>query len=306
MRYNFTLEKDENHVFQDLIKKIPLFYPEIPIGKVEVKNLEQTPTSNLILLLTNENMYYRRTDSTTFKHVNWYRNRQGTNWPNDPTEGLNINSQKSTQIYDMELYIQGSLECMYYGKTSSDFYNIVEFDATEAREMLVENVDIEFEYFVYWFDIQTENFPANVSDALIAEGKDILTEIYSHSKFEVVSTEKQNNGDYIVTLEVTPMTVFDVYFEDYFEDNYEAYYKAYSDGYSDDMTEEEYAELVSATEEMWVRNIYGCLKAIISGGMPYGRTETIEIRVYQDRDDYYTFTNNAVSTIDILILSYEP
>ena len=34
-RYNFSLVGDENHIFRDLIEKMTLFYPEVPIGGAE-------------------------------------------------------------------------------------------------------------------------------------------------------------------------------------------------------------------------------------------------------------------------------
>ena len=43
-RYNFYLTDDENNVFQDLIAKIPLFYPKVPIGKVEAIESAPSPT----------------------------------------------------------------------------------------------------------------------------------------------------------------------------------------------------------------------------------------------------------------------
>jgi len=203
--------------------------------------------------------------------------------------------------FDAGLYIQGSLECMYHGKTSSDFYKLVEFDSSHAQDMLKENVDIEFEYFAYWFDFLLEDL---ADDTLINEGKALLTEIYSYSKFEVMSTEKQSNGDFIVEISITPMTIFDVYFDEYFDENYEIYEEAYYAGYDADMSDEEYEEFLHAVEELWIRNVYDGLRAIMAGGMPYGVTEIVEVRVFQDRDDYYTISDSDVSKIDLLILSY--
>ena len=206
--------------------------------------------------------------------------------------------------FDASLYIQGSLECMYHGKTSDDFYKIVNFDSAYAKDMLADNVDIEFDYFTYWFEMYIEDLSEDSADALVAEGKQLLTEIYSYSKFNVESSEKQKNGDYIVNLTVTPMTIFDVYFAEYFEENYAIYEEAYYAGYNDDMSEEAYAEFIEAIEEMWIRNIYDDLKEIMAGGMPYGTPETVEVRVYKDTDDYYTISDSDVSKIDNLIIAY--
>ena len=195
--------------------------------------------------------------------------------------------------FDAGLYVQGCFECMYKGKTElPGFYDIVDFDAEFAKTMLQDNVNIELDYFYYWFEVDTDY----ISAADAAKCEQLLKDIYAQSKFNVTSVTRGDNERYTVTIEVTPIALFDEYFEKYYDKNIEIYWNYLEGANANDVD----------GEALWVGNILEDLRAMMANGMPYGETQTIEVTVYQDADGFYTISDEDVTKFDTFVIAYTP
>lgn len=203
--------------------------------------------------------------------------------------------------FDAALYVRGSLELLYLGETSDDYYDIVDFDKSEAQTNYTDNMDMQYyDYFTYYFDI----YPDYISEELNAEGLQLMRDIYSYSKFTADTYTKADDGSYSVTVKVSPMTLFD----NFADQEYDACAQAFQDEYAnldyDAMTDEEYEELIYQSEEFWAKMIFDGLREMMNSSMPYASEETMFVRVYEDSDGLYTISSTDMSSIDSALLSY--
>lgn len=202
--------------------------------------------------------------------------------------------------FDAALYIKGNLESMYLGQFDDDYLDIVDATKEDLEESHLYNVEYEYyEYFSKYFSVATDY----ISDETNQKGIDLVKEIYSHSRFKVDSSTKAQDGSFNVTVTISPITIiqdFDVKYWDSYLEDFDSKYN-YDDP---SLTEAELEALIFEGEEFWANRTFDTMTELMNNGVSYGDEVVVVIRVYEDTDGLYTYSDSDFSSIDNLILKY--
>jgi len=214
-----------------------------------------------------------------------------------------INKALEEAPFEAGLYVQGVLECLYYGKTDlSGFYDIVNFDAAFAKELFQGNVEKEIEFFYSYFDVLPEYLNAETE----AKYEQLVKDIYAQAKFAVTSVNRGANERYTVTLDLTPIALFKEYLDKYAMANIEAYNLAYDAGYNPNMSDAAYEAFQFELEVIWANNLIRDMRAIMAAGMPYSETRSVVIEVYlTDDGEYYIMNQEHLNQFDWYVINYD-
>ena len=189
---------------------------------------------------------------------------------------------------DAETYVKGHLDAAYLGVYDKAYIELVE-DMTEsdAKEMHEDNVSGEAEY--YLLDFLEIYYP---TDEIIEQAADVMEQIYAKSKYTVGTGSKTKDGDFVVEVTVSPLSLYDLLTDD---DYFDALEEA---GYDDAETEEEY-EAVDA--------IYGPLMLDLLedrlDDVEYGEDQIIMLQLKKDADGY-ALVEAGMQKVDEVMVDY--
>lgn len=106
---------------------------------------------------------------------------------------------------DASYYVKGLMEQYYLGVYDKDFLEYMEMTENEAKESHQENISIESDSFITYFNIAED--PATMSDEIMTQVRDLYTKIYEKAKFTVGGASKLESGGYGVEVSVEPIDV---------------------------------------------------------------------------------------------------
>ncbi len=102
-------------------------------------------------------------------------------------------------------YVQGTLDSCYLDRYSDEYLALVGMTADEARASTYDsNVAAEAETMLGRFGITG-------TDANRADMRQLVKEIYAHSRYEVSSVSLQDDGSFDLTINVEPMDILTRY-----------------------------------------------------------------------------------------------
>jgi len=196
--------------------------------------------------------------------------------------------------FDAALYVKGNIDSSYLGVFDKKFLDIIVDTEESLKENYEDNLVIEAEYFLYYFEIEEENVPGIKSE--VAE---MLREIYSKAKYEVGKATKAGNS-YLVSVTIYPIDIISKVVEEDFDEAFGDWERRGELGEFDDMADEE-------IEMLWARIIIDLVKARL-GNIGYLEPETISVQVVVESSNrsevLYIISENDLSRIDQLILAY--
>lgn len=202
--------------------------------------------------------------------------------------------------FDATLYIRGTLDKIYLAKYSDDYLSMVDSTKSEAEKDYQAGIDSEYAYVVDRFEIDDDYITDESRETL----KQLLRDIYQHSKYEVDTATKAQD-EYSIKVTVYPITIF----YDIMENDYEAYagefntmFDAMDEDAFDSMSEAEQEAFWEEYEETWVQGIIGLIRAR-TGEITYAEPVVELVRVYPE-GDVYTISDEDMSDIDWLVLKY--
>lgn len=206
------------------------------------------------------------------------------------TGGGNVNQ------FTVEVYIQGQLDTYYKGQVSSDYQELMDVTPDEVRSNYEEGLEVEFLYMAQWFEIETDV----ISEEIYDRGVALMEKVYSHSSYTVKEPVKNNDGNYMIEVEVQPVDVFaQVYDGDALVDFVNGFWETYADVDLSAMSDAEYL----AYENAWAEGILTlCEQAEANAG--YLEAESVVLQVKQDDDGMYSLSQSDFDTIDGMILAY--
>ena len=190
---------------------------------------------------------------------------------------------------DAETYVKGHLDAAYLGVYDKAYIELVE-DMTEsdAKEMHEDNVSGEAEY--YLLDFLEIYYP---TDEIIEQAADVMEQIYAKSKYTVGTGSKTKDGDFVVEVTVSPLSLYDLLTDD---DYFDALEEA---GYDDAETEEEYA----AVDAIYGPLILDLLEDRLDG-VTYGKDQVIMLQLKKDDEGYYSLVEAGMQKVDEVMLDY--
>ena len=190
---------------------------------------------------------------------------------------------------DAETYVKGHLDAAYLGVYDKAYIELVE-DMTEsdAKEMHEDNVSGEAEY--YLLDFLEIYYP---TDEIIEQAADVMEQIYAKSKYTVGTGSKTKDGDFVVEVTVSPLSLYDLLTDD---DYFDALEEA---GYDDAETEEEYA----AVDAIYGPLILDLLEDRLDD-ITYGKDQIIMVQMKLDDEGYYAPVETGLQKIDEVMIDY--
>ena len=190
---------------------------------------------------------------------------------------------------DAETYIKGHLDAYYLGTYAQEYIELVE-DMTEddAKEMHRDNVEWEAEYLLQEF--MEVDYP---TDEMAQRAEELIEEVYSKAQYKVGSGSKTKDGDFVVEVTVSPLSLYDLLTDD---DYFDALEEA---GYDDAETEEEYA----AVDAIYGPLILDLLEDRLDD-ITYGKDQIIMVQMKLDDEGYYAPVETGLQKIDEVMIDY--
>lgn len=190
---------------------------------------------------------------------------------------------------DAETYIKGHLDAAYLGIYNKEYIDLTEgMTEAEAKEMHESNVaDETGYYFLSFLEIE---YP---TDEIVAQAEDVMEKIYAKSKYTVGTGSKTKDGDFVVEVTVSPLSLYDLLTDD---DYFDALEEA---GYDDAETEEEYA----AVDAIYGPLILDLLEDRLDD-ITYGKDQIIMVQMKLDDEGYYAPVETGLQKIDEVMIDY--
>lgn len=194
--------------------------------------------------------------------------------------------------HDAEVYVDGLITENYLGQAEEDYLELVNIHADDVESLYDSALDMDVEYFLYMYDI---DYP---TDELREEIKELYREIYSFTKYEVVSAAAQEDGSFSVKLNVYPIDTAQMVSEA-MNDATEKFYEKYPQDQVNALRDSEY----EALDKEWGRLILDLYQEALkeTGNMT---ERSISVQVEQNSDGLYAINADDFSRLDALIIDY--
>ena len=101
---------------------------------------------------------------------------------------------------DAVTFVQGNLDAYYLGQYNDDYLKLMDMTEEEAAEDHAWNVEQEAQIMMTAFEMYA-------TETTTAKMEELVEEIYSHSKYEVKSANKLDDGSYAVSVTVYPIDI---------------------------------------------------------------------------------------------------
>ena len=205
---------------------------------------------------------------------------------------LNLGGQEDR----MENYVQGYLDLTYLGQFNDDYMEEMELTQEEAQERYEQGLQVEVEFFeqgVGLFDYPNEETEARLTQ--------LYQEIYSHSDYTVVSSNKLESGNYAVEVTVRPIDIMTKFTP---EDFQEVFTQVLSE---QGITTQEQLEAMSEADYQELDNVYAQrVMDMVEAELPnvgHGEEESFVVQI-QDDGDMWTPVQEDFDAIDMAMIDY--
>lgn len=192
----------------------------------------------------------------------------------------------------ISMLVQGNIDSIYLGRYSEEYLELVNASAEECEQDYLDGIEMEAEYFSYYFDIEY------LEDDLKAEIMELYKEIYSHSKYSVSSVSRLDDTTYAVKISVSPIDIVELVSNN-FESGMADFYAKYENADIESMSDEEYAQY----DRDWADAILAMFYEQLPN-LGYKEEQTMALQVVKDSDDMWSISDNDMGSIDTLIIYY--
>lgn len=196
----------------------------------------------------------------------------------------------------MKNYVQGYLDLTYKGQFHEDYLQELELTEEEAQERHDQGIQVEVEFFqdaIGMFDYPTQEITQKLTE--------MYKEIYSHSEYTVVSSNKLDSGNYVVEVTVCPIDVMTKVTPDDFQAIFEqvlAEQGVTSQAQLDAMSEEDYEK----TDQLYAQRVLELLEEKMGNiGNEEEASFTVQIT---DDGDLWTPSQDDFDAIDTAMIDY--
>ena len=206
---------------------------------------------------------------------------------------------------EAQALVQGNLDEIYLGKYDESYLDLVGITAEEAEATHLQNILAESEIFsLYWGIVMTENGESfdTLDTTVKNEIIDLITEIYTHSKYTVGTPEAQADGSYTVAVTVSPIDVIARASEAYDNGTYaplNEFNAKYTSEVVASMSDAEYAAY-----SLEYANVIIDLVQAQMDTVGYLADETITLTISKDADGAFSADDEGWQAIDTAIINY--
>ena len=206
---------------------------------------------------------------------------------------------------EAQALVQGNLDEIYLGKYDESYLDLVGITAEEAEATHLQNILAESEIFsLYWGIVMTENGESfdTLDTTVKNEIIDLITEIYTHSKYTVGTPEAQADGSYTVAVTVSPIDVIARASEAYDNGTYaplNEFNAKYTSEVVAGLSDAEYA-----TYSLEYANVIIDLVQAQMDNVGYLADQTITLTVSKDANGAFSADDEGWNAIDAAIIDY--
>ena len=195
-------------------------------------------------------------------------------------------------------YVQGLLDATYLGVFHQEYLAGVNLTEEEAQTNYENGLEVEYEYFTYYFDISTDDLTEQTHNAIV----DLLADIYQQSAYQVKTVSRMDDG-FVVEVVVEPIDIIPLVAENYME----AYSADFATNYADvDLAaigEVEQEAFRLTYENDWATGIVELFRAHLDE-LGHLEGESILAQFLPNEDGAYCLSDADFSNIDALVLAY--
>lgn len=194
---------------------------------------------------------------------------------------------------DATVFIQGELDSTYLGQYNEDYLKLMDITAEELEEQnYVWNLEAEADIFMDAYVME----PTEETKAKVVE---LFKEIYSHSKYEVQTANKMENGSYAVEVLVEPIDVI-MQFDDQYDVSVMYAELLEKNGITDPqtMTDEQYAVLETEYADAVIAAIRGLIPSL-----GYEKQQSVILQLKLEGNTY-TLVTTDWQKLDDMILDF--
>lgn len=200
--------------------------------------------------------------------------------------------------------VQGNLDSIYLGKVTDEYMRIVEASEEEIMRDYEAGLEVEADYFAnYWYIVDSEYGEAysDLDDDLKEDIIELLKDIYSHSKYQLVSATPQDLTSYAVKLYVSPIDIMERAVAVLEDESYEplnAFHEKYSTEYVESMTDEEYWDYTNEYGKIIVQLVRDQLPDL---GYKEEKSQSMQVELI---GNYWIINDDDFSTFDSYVIYY--
>ena len=207
-----------------------------------------------------------------------------------------INLNFGGQEARMQAYVQGYLDLTYKGQLNQDYMKEMDLTEEEAQERYEQGIQVEVDFFENIVGII--DYPTDEINQRLME---LYKEIYSHSDYTVVSSNKLESGNYVVEVTVRPIDIMTNFTPDDFQ---EVFTQILSDmGITTQeqlnaMSEEEYQKV----DAQYAQKVLDLVEAQLPN-IGNGEEESFTVQI-EDDGDIWNPSQDDFDRIDMAIIDY--
>ena len=196
----------------------------------------------------------------------------------------------------MKNYVQGYLDLTYLGQANDDYLQEMDLTEEEAQERYEQGLQVEVEFFenaIGIFDYPTDEITQRLTD--------LYKEIYSHSDYTVVSSNKMDSGNYVVEVTVRPIDIMTNFTSDDFQEIFEqvlADMGVTSQEQLEAMGEEDYQK----ADNLYAEKVLDLVESQMAN-IGNGEEESYTVQITDD-GDIWTPSQDDFDAIDLAIIDY--
>lgn len=206
--------------------------------------------------------------------------------------GCDFSSGLSKQ--DAVNYVQWLIDAAYLGKFNEKYVDLVEGSTMQDLEDLYEsNVVAEAEAFRRYMSIEV------ATDEQVARSEELIRTIYSHSKYEVLSSNKLESGNYVVEVKVSPIDILQKVTDEDINTIWGEVTANVDQNTLNTMSDDEY----SALEIEYTQRVLDLVESLIPS-LGYEKDQNVALQLLLDSDGYYVLSDDDWVNLDYKIIDY--
>lgn len=194
--------------------------------------------------------------------------------------------------FDAVAYVDGLLQENYLGQFPEDYLEMVGIDQETAEETYESCMEQEVNYFAYYFDIDEP------TEEMAEELKTLVKEIYSHTRYEIISAAEQEDGSFSVKVEVEPIDIIQLVRSDW-DKSTEDFYEKYPVTEINAMNNAEYEKVEAEWAQLILKLVRDKMPEI--GNMT---SRSMAVQIEKGKEGYYSIASEDFSKLHELILDY--
>lgn len=194
--------------------------------------------------------------------------------------------------HDVEVYIDGLLKENFLGQADPEYLELAGIDADDVERVYESTLEMDAEYFFSLYDID------HPSDELKEEIQELYREIYTHTKYEIVSAVQQEDGSFSVKVDVYPIDIVQTVTEA--QDTALAdFYEEYPVDRINAMSNKEF----EALDREWARIIVDLYKDSMEeiGNMT---ARSVSVLVEENSEGEYALSSEDFTRLSELVIDY--